>query len=76
MHEELLHLIPEELRGEFSEEYGIQIEGTPLPRVPSSPDTEKGDIARFRGARPASEERRVGIGTFAPPIPNPRTFPN
>ncbi len=71
MHEEPLHLIPEELRGEFSEEYGIQIEGTLCPVCRHRLDTEwKGDIARVPVERVLfSEERRVGIGTFAPSDP-------
>ena len=71
MHEEPLHLIPEELRAEFSEEYGIHIEGTLCPVCRHRLDTEwKGDIGQVPVERVLfSEERRVGIGTFAPSDP-------
>lgn len=71
MHEEPLHLIPEELRDEFSEEYGILIEGTLCPVCRHRLDTEwKGDIGQVPVERVLfSEERRVGIGTFAPSDP-------
>ncbi|GAA5344061.1 putative serine protein kinase PrkA [Planifilum fimeticola] len=71
MHEEPLHLIPEELRTEFSEEYGVQIEGTLCPVCRHRLDTEwEGDIGQVPVERVLfSEERRVGIGTFAPSDP-------
>jgi serine protein kinase len=71
MHEEPLHLIPEELRAEFSEEYGVHIEGTLCPVCRHRLDTEwGGDIGHVPVERVLfSEERRVGIGTFAPSDP-------
>jgi serine protein kinase len=71
MHEEPLHLIPESLRAEFYEEYGIHIEGTLCPVCRHRLDTEwEGDVGRVPVERILfSEERRVGIGTFAPSDP-------
>lgn len=71
MHEEPLHLIPESLRTEFYEEYGIHIEGSLCPVCRHRLDTEwEGNIMRVPVERVLfSEERRVGIGTFAPSDP-------
>ncbi len=71
MHEDPLHLIPESLRAEFYEEYGIHIEGTLCPVCRHRLDTEwEGDVGRVPVERILfSEERRVGIGTFAPSDP-------
>jgi serine protein kinase len=71
MHEEPLHLIPNELRTEFEQEYGIKIEGNLCPSCHMRVETEyAGDIERVAVERIVmSEERRVGIGTFSPSDP-------
>ncbi|MEG6615754.1 PrkA family serine protein kinase [Peptococcaceae bacterium 1198_IL3148] len=71
MHEEPLHLIPKELRPEFMEEYGISIEGDLCPACQLRLDTEfGGDVEKVPVERVIlSEDKRVGIGTFAPSDP-------
>ncbi|MEG0448384.1 MAG: PrkA family serine protein kinase [Lysinibacillus sp.] len=71
MHEDPLHLIPQHLRKDFYEEYGIRIEGSlsPLNTMRLEDDygglLEKVKIERIT----FSEDRRVGIGTFTPSDP-------
>jgi serine protein kinase len=71
MHEEPLHLIPRELRGEFQREYGIYIEGELCPACRLRLETEfSGRIEEVPVERVIfSEEKRVGIGTFTPSDP-------
>lgn len=71
MHEEPLHLVPQELRPEFEQAYGFRIEGTLCPACRLRLDTEfGGEIERIPVERIVlSEERRVGIGTFQPSDP-------
>ncbi|MEW6171692.1 MAG: protein prkA [Bacillota bacterium] len=71
MHEEPLHLIPRELRGEFRQEYGISIEGELCPLCRLRLETEfNGRIKEVPVERILfSEEKRVGIGTFTPSDP-------
>lgn len=71
MSEDPLHLIPENLRDAFYEEYGIRIEGSlsPLNRMKLEKDYE-GIIEHVRVERIfLSEEKRTGIGTFSPSDP-------
>ncbi|MBF8376403.1 PrkA family serine protein kinase [Alicyclobacillus mali] len=71
MHEEPLHLIPNELRPDFEAEFGVKIEGNLCPSCRLRVDEEFGgrieDVPVERIA--LSEERRVGIGTFSPSDP-------
>ncbi|SHM50774.1 PrkA family serine protein kinase [Gracilibacillus kekensis] len=71
MHENPLHLIPEHLRGDFEEEYGIKIEGSLSPlnrlRLEEEYDGKIEDVLVERIF--FSEDRRVGIGTFSPSDP-------
>lgn len=71
MHEEPLHLIPKELRGEFQREYNVYIEGSLCPHCRMRLETEWGgrieDVPVERIF--LSEENRVGIGTFSPSDP-------
>ncbi|WP_206830190.1 PrkA family serine protein kinase [Alicyclobacillus fructus] len=71
MHEEPLHLIPNELRPEFEAEFGVKIEGNLCPSCRLRVDEEFGgrieDVPVERIV--FSEERRVGIGTFSPSDP-------
>ena len=71
MHEEPLHLIPNELRPEFEAEFGVKIEGNLCPSCRLRVDEEFGgrieDVPVERVV--LSEERRVGIGTFSPSDP-------
>ncbi|ACV57519.1 PrkA family serine protein kinase [Alicyclobacillus acidocaldarius] len=71
MHEEPLHLIPNELRPDFEAEFGVKIEGNLCPSCRLRVDEEFGgrieDVPVERIV--LSEERRVGIGTFSPSDP-------
>ncbi len=71
MHEEPLHLVPDELRPALMRDYGLYIEGDLCPMCRLRLDTEfDGDFARVPVERIAfSEKRRVGIGTFSPSDP-------
>lgn len=71
MHEDPLHLIPEHLRKDFYEQYGIRIEGSLSPLNAMRLETEYGgrieDVVIERIF--LSEDKRVGIGTFTPSDP-------
>jgi serine protein kinase len=71
MQEEPLHLIPHSLREEFSEEYGVHIEGDLCPVCRQRLETEyNGRIEDIPVVRISfSEASRMGIGTFAPSDP-------
>ncbi|WP_409304430.1 PrkA family serine protein kinase [Peribacillus sp. SCS-155] len=71
MHEDPLHLIPQHLRADFHEEYGIRIEGNLSPLNVMRLEKEYGgrieDVLVERIL--LSEDKRVGIGTFSPSDP-------
>lgn len=71
MHEEPLHLIPQELRSEIEKHYGIYIEGDLCPQCRYALEHEYGgrheDVRVHRVV--FSEKERVGIGTFSPSDP-------
>ncbi|MBP1949387.1 PrkA family serine protein kinase [Virgibacillus litoralis] len=71
MHEDPLHLIPKHLREDFSNEYGIRIEGSLSPlnamRLEKEYDGRIEDVMVERII--LSEDKRVGIGTFSPSDP-------
>ncbi|MFJ7638827.1 PrkA family serine protein kinase [Peribacillus sp. NPDC097264] len=71
MHEDPLHLIPQNLRQDFFEEYGIRIEGNLSPLNVMRLEQEYGsrieDVMVERIF--LSEDKRVGIGTFSPSDP-------
>ena len=71
MHEDPLHLIPQHLRGDFFDEYGIRIEGNLSPLNMMRLEEEYGgrieDVLVERIF--LSEDKRVGIGTFSPSDP-------
>ncbi|MFX3675205.1 MAG: PrkA family serine protein kinase [Paenisporosarcina sp.] len=71
MHEDPLHLIPQELRGEFFDEYGIHIEGSLSPlnvmRLEKEYNGRLEDVMVERIF--FSEDKRVGIGTYTPSDP-------
>lgn len=71
MHEEPLHLIPNELRADAEAELGVRIEGNLCPACQMRLKTEyEGDIERVIVERVLiSEDNRVGIGTFSPSDP-------
>jgi serine protein kinase len=71
MHEEPLHLIPEELRPEFERALQVKIEGALCPSCRMRLETEfNGRIEDVPVERVfLSEERRIGIGTFSPSDP-------
>jgi len=71
MHEEPLHLIPNELRPDVEKEFGLYIEGDLCPHCRYMVDTQYRDrieevpIKRIT----FSEKYRLGIGTFTPSDP-------
>lgn len=71
MHEDPLHLLPQVLREEFEQKYGIRIEGNLCPvcrlRVEEEFQGRVEDVPVKRIV--FSEEQRVGIGTFTPSDP-------
>jgi len=71
MHEDPLHLIPNHLREDFFQEYGVRIEGNLSPLNLMRLEQEFGgrieDVMVERVF--LSEDRRVGIGTFSPSDP-------
>lgn len=71
MHEEPLHLIPNDLRSDVEKEFGIYIEGDLCPHCRYMVDTQyKGHIEDVPVKRLAfSEKYRVGVGTFTPSDP-------
>ncbi len=71
MHEEPLHLIPNELRADVETEFGLYIEGDLCPHCRYMVDTQYGSrIEEVPVKRIAfSEKYRTGIGTFTPSDP-------
>ncbi|MBD2872101.1 PrkA family serine protein kinase [Paenibacillus arenilitoris] len=71
MHEDPLHLIPQELRPEIEKELGVRIEGNLCPSCQMRLQTEyASDIENVLVERVfISEDNRVGIGTFSPSDP-------
>jgi len=71
MHEEPLHLIPNELRPDVEREFGMYIEGDLCPHCRYMVDNQyKGRIEDLPVKRIAfSEKYRVGVGTFTPSDP-------
>jgi len=71
MHEEALHLIPEELRPDFKKNFGVYIEGDLCPVCRYRLDHEwEGNIHNVPVQRIIlSEKTRVGVGTFKPADP-------
>jgi serine protein kinase len=71
MHEEPLHLIPEELRDDFKKEFGIHIEGDLCPvcrwRLVHDWDNKIDSVPVHRIS--FSERQRIGVGTFKPADP-------
>ena len=71
MHEDPLHLIPNNLRDDFFKEYGIRIEGSLSPlntmRLEKEYHGRLEDVIVERIF--ISEDKRVGIGTFTPSDP-------
>ncbi|MFC6334654.1 PrkA family serine protein kinase [Paenibacillus septentrionalis] len=71
MHEEPLHLIPQELRREVEETLGVRIEGNLCPscqmRLKEQYDGKIEDVRVERVF--ISEDNRIGIGTFSPSDP-------
>lgn len=71
MHEEPLHLIPDDLRPDFRKQFGVYIEGDLCPvcrwRLKHEFDGKIDDVPVHRVV--FSEKARVGIGTFKPADP-------
>ncbi len=71
MHEEPLHLIPNDLRADVEKEFGIYIEGDLCPHCRYMIDNQyRGRIEEVPVKRITfSEKYRVGVGTFTPSDP-------
>ncbi|MGD7062107.1 PrkA family serine protein kinase [Bacillus altitudinis] len=71
MHEDPLHLIPQNLREDFYREYGIRVQGNLSPLNLMRLEEEYGGrIEEVRVERIFfSEDKRTGIGTFSPSDP-------
>lgn len=71
MHEDPLHLIPQNLREDFYREYGIRVQGNLSPLNMMRLEEEyDGRIEDVRVERIFfSEDKRTGIGTFSPSDP-------
>jgi serine protein kinase len=71
MHEDPLHLIPQELRPEIEKALGVRIEGNLCPSCQMRLNTEfESNIQNVMVERVfISEDNRVGIGTFSPSDP-------
>ncbi len=71
MHEEPLHLIPNDLRPDVEKEFGLYIEGDLCPHCRYMIDNQfRGRIEDVPVKRIAfSEKYRVGVGTFTPSDP-------
>jgi serine protein kinase len=71
MHEEPLHLIPNELRPDVEQEFGLYIEGDLCPHCRYMVDNQyQGHIENVPIKRIAfSEKYRIGVGTFTPSDP-------
>ncbi len=71
MHEEPLHLIPQDLRPDVEKEFGLYIEGDLCPHCRYMVDNQYGGrIEAVPVKRIAfSEKYRVGVGTFTPSDP-------
>ncbi|WP_280768773.1 PrkA family serine protein kinase [Salipaludibacillus daqingensis] len=71
MHEDPLHLIPQHMRKDFYNEFGIRVEGNLSPLNLMRLEKEYGgrieDVMVERIF--LSEDRRVGVGTFSPSDP-------
>ncbi|MEB3102439.1 PrkA family serine protein kinase [Ferviditalea candida] len=71
MHEEPLHLIPQEIRPEIERELNVKIEGSLCPscrmRLKTDYDNSIENVIVERVF--ISEENRIGIGTFSPSDP-------
>lgn len=71
MHEDPLHLIPQYLRRDFQEEFGIRIEGSLSPLNTMRVEQDYGGRIENVAIERIffSEDKRVGIGTFTPSDP-------
>ncbi|MEW8624724.1 MAG: serine protein kinase [Candidatus Thiodiazotropha sp.] len=71
VHESPLHLVPHSLRGDFRENYGVDIHGEVCPYCRARLEDEfEGDFMRMPVKRIfLSEASRVGVGTYAPHDP-------
>ncbi|HEU4964899.1 MAG TPA: protein prkA, partial [Bacilli bacterium] len=71
MHEEPLHLIPNELRPDFEREFDVRIEGNLCPSCRLRLTSEYGGRIEDMPVERIvfSEDNRVGIGTFSPSDP-------
>lgn len=71
MHEEPLHLIPNDLRADVEKEFGIYVEGDLCPHCRLMVDSQyRGRIEEVPVKRITfSEKYRIGVGTFTPSDP-------
>ena len=78
MHEEPLHLIPEELRPQFKAEFGVHIEGDldPVTPIASSTSGAVRSMTFPSNASPCLNASGAVLERLSPPIRNPRTSPS
>ncbi len=71
MHEEPLHLIPDQLRPEFEKQLSVRIEGALCPSCRLRLETEYNNQIELVPVHRVflSEEKRIGVGTFSPSDP-------
>jgi len=71
MHEDPLHLVPEDLSSDLERDYGIYIEGDLCPRCRwNLNNVYEGKIEKVPVRRMLlSEKHRIGVGTFTPSDP-------
>ncbi|QST00579.1 PrkA family serine protein kinase [Pontibacillus sp. ALD_SL1] len=71
MHEDPLHLIPQHLREDFADEFGVRIEGNLSPLNLMRLEQEFGGRIEDMPVERIffSEDKRTGIGTFSPSDP-------
>jgi serine protein kinase len=72
VHESPLHLVPQALRAEFREAYGVEVSGGLCPHCRSRIEEQyRGDFMRMPVERLyLSEADRIGVGTYAPHDPS------
>jgi serine protein kinase len=72
VHESPLHLVPQALRAEFREAYGVEVSGELCPHCRNRIEEQyRGDFMRMPVERLyLSEADRIGVGTYAPHDPS------
>lgn len=73
MHEDPMHLIPEDMRASLEDEYGVHIEGNLCPHCEEKYGGGDFDSEKLKGIQVSriflSEKDRTGVGSFKPSDP-------